>query len=632
MKSIINKHLLTTVLLIVLSCIAGKLHAQSQNLIFRNITPDEGLPVNSVTDVAQDSYGYIWIGSWDGVYRYDGSSFERISNSGRYVTADKKGGVWISYNRIVNGKGTVAYYNSSKDSLSFFDIQGREGGFPLLTVDATGIVWTESEIGLYFFNEATSAFEPDSIARPEYVNIQFITHENGSISFFYRDPTGKWGIGNRSKSGALQYKDFPNDLNNPDSNLAFNASSIPKLEAYLDNGILLVNEFGWACKENFSSEWTFVKPDRPEILSNIGDIITHNHELYVRHINALTKFDIQTGKTTTYRHNPLNPKSILPEEQLAARARLFIDHQGVLWIPSFSYGFSRLNLYESDFGLLRFEDGIPVRDVISSVELEDGSFWIGSRIDENGLIHFNSAGEIIKRYTGPFNSPPGRSVSDKLSHPFVWSLALGSDGSIWAGTGSPGPNEGGLNRIRPGSDKITRFKYNPDDEASLYQGNWVMDIIEDGSGRIWISDFSQIAWIDPETEIITRYQHPQNKGLEENDRIFMMKTDTGDLIISFQNNTYYRIHHKDLSTEIIDLRFDWDRFTAIYMQDLHDRYWALNSKGIGLLNSSLTAIEKWYSLEAYNFPATRISSLYFDEQNNIWLQTEKIFLIPNRYG
>ena len=609
-------------LVVVFSCIAGELQAQSQNLIFRNITPDEGLPVTTVTDVAQDSYGFIWIGSWYGVYRYDGNSFEKISDRGRYITADKKGGIWISYNRIDNGKGTVAFHNPLADSLSFFELQGWEGGFPRLTIDVTGIVWAESENGLYFFNEETNVFETDTLARSDYGYYQIIPHENGTISFFYRDTTSTWGIGNRSKSGKFQYEDFPNDRNNPDPTLSFNASSFPQMEAYLDNGILLLNEYGWAYKENFSSEWTFIKPEKPDILSNTGDMISRNQELYVRHINALTKFNIQTGNSTTYRHNPLIPKSILPEEQLFAGARLFIDRQDVLWIPSFTYGFSRLNLYKSDFGLLRFKDGIPVRDVISAVEIEDGSFWIGSRIDENGLLHFNSDGEIIKRYSGPFNSPPGRSVSNKLSHPFVWSLALGSDGSIWAGTGSPNPNHGGLNRIRPGSDQINRFKHDPDDTASLYQGNWVGEIIEDGSGRIWIMDFSQIAWIDPETEIITRYQHPQNKGREENGRVFMMKTDTGDIIISSQNNTYHRIHHKDLSTKIIDLRFDWARFTSIYKQDTHGNYWALNNRGFGVLNTSMTAIEKWYAFESFNLPATRISSLHFDEQNNIWLQSE----------
>ena len=319
MKKSVKTFLLSVALLLIMSSLVpGELHAQSQNLIFRNITPDDGLPVTTVTDVAQDAFGYIWIGTWDGAYRYDGSSFEKKSDGGRYVTPDQKGGVWIAYNRTINQTGRVAYYNSSLDSLTFFDIQVWEGFFPRITLDESNNVWAASEKGLNTFNANKGAFEKDSLARADFGHIQLISHKNRSISFFYLEPTVKWGIGNRSENGTVQYEDFPLDLNNPDPTLPFNASSIPNMEGYLDNGILLINEFGWAYKENFSSEWTFVKPDQPDILSNIGDIITHHNDLYVQHLNALTKFNIQTGTSVTYNHNPLNPKSILPAEQLNA--------------------------------------------------------------------------------------------------------------------------------------------------------------------------------------------------------------------------------------------------------------------------------------------------------------------------
>ena len=152
-------------------------------------------------------------------------------------------------------------------------------------------------------------------------------------------------------------------------------------------------------------------------------------------------------------------------------------------------------------------------------------------------------------------------------------LPVGSDGSIWAGTGSPGPDDGGLNRIRPGSDQITRFKHDPDDEASLYPGNWVADLIEDGSGRVWFRDFNQIAWIDPETEVITRYEHPEEMDIDKNEPAYLLKAANGDLIVSTQNNSYYRIHHEDLSTERIDLSFEWDLATSIYNQDMNGQFW-----------------------------------------------------------
>jgi len=606
-----------------IGCGNVELQAQSQNLIFRNITPDEGLPVTTVTDVSQDAYGYIWIGSWDGVFRYDGNTFEKKSDQGRYVTADKHGGVWISYDR---GRevGRIAYYDSKNDSLTIYEQQGWENIFPEITLDASGTAWAASESGLYYYNEYTRAFEKDSVARADFGHTELVAHENGTLSFFYLEPGVKWGIGNRSENGTILYKDYPLDLNNPDPTAPFNtSSSIPRMTNYQDNGLLLINEFGWAFKETFSSDWTFVKPDRDDIMPNRlsgRNAITHHSNLFVRHENALTKFDIETGASVTYRHNPLNTKSILPADQ--GFSDLFIDRQGVLWIPSFAYGFSRLNLYESDFGLLRNQDGTPIRDVISALELEDGTFLIGSRIEDNGLFHFNADGNIIQRYSGSFDSPPGKSVSSELSHPFVWSLAKGSDGSIWAGTGDPNPDSGGLNRLRPGSNEITRFKHDPNEEVSLYPGNWVIKILEDGSGRIWFQDFNQIAWIDPETEVITRYQHPEEMEISENEPANLLKEASGDLIVSTQSNNFYRIHHEDLNTQKINLNFEWDIPTVIYDQDMNGRFWVGNTQRFGRLDSTLTKIEKWFILDSLNVPVSVLTSLEFDEQNNLWMGSD----------
>ena len=288
----------------------------------------------------------------------------------------------------------------------------------------------------------------------------------------------------------------------------------------------------------------------------------------------------------------------------------------------FSHGFSRLNLYESDFGLLRSKDGTPIRDVISAIELEDGSFWIGSRVDNYGLLHFDAEGNIIQRYSGPFDSPPGKSVSDELSHPFVWSLAVGTDGSIWAGTGSPRPNHGGLNRIRPGTDEVTRFKHDPNNEASLYQGNWIGKIIEDGSDRIWVRTRAYLAWVDPKTEIVTRFNHPENLKISGEEELDILKTDSGDLIVSVAPNIYYRIHHEDLSTEIIDLNVAWERFTRVAVQDVNNRYWVKSNQGFGLLDSTLTSIEQWYDIETYGFPVSQIYTIQFDNENNAWFGTD----------
>ncbi|MFC3879821.1 ATP-binding protein [Algoriphagus namhaensis] len=55
----------------------------SHNAVFNNLTAEDGLPTTSVTSVSQDTFGYIWIGSWDVAFRYDGKSFEKLASLGQ---------------------------------------------------------------------------------------------------------------------------------------------------------------------------------------------------------------------------------------------------------------------------------------------------------------------------------------------------------------------------------------------------------------------------------------------------------------------------------------------------------------------------------------------------------------------
>jgi signal transduction histidine kinase/ligand-binding sensor domain-containing protein len=617
-----------------------ELLGQSENVIFRNITPAEGLPVTSVNDVTQDAFGYIWMGTWEGTYRYDGSTFERMSASGRYVEADHKGGVWISYDR----EGTVAYYSTATDSLHFYQIPDFGGRFPKIVADAAGYIWIATTRGLYRFNEATDAIEKVSPLEKSPVN-DIVAHADSSISILYSTSDEFRGIASRFTDGTFEFKEIPVNQNRTQEQGIVPENKFTLLP-FQETGVVLVHNLGWAYKEHRAAEWVLVDHGETEVLLEpLRITTTHKNNLYVVHRNGLTKFDIRSGDYSTFSHNALNIQSLLQFDQVGADFRLLIDRQEVLWIPSFAQGYTRLNLYESDFGLLRSEDGTPILDVLTAVEMEDGSFWVGTRFQENSLYHFDSDRNIIERLSGLSDSSPGKTVNNVLNHPFVWSLAQGSDGSIWAGTGSVVAGTGGLNRIRTGSNRITRFRHDPDNEASLYPANMVRSIIEDGSGRIWVSDRYSIAWIDPDTEVITRFEHPEDFGISGDEAVFILKTDTGDLIMSTQSNTYYRIHHADLSTELIGRNLELRsssravaqqqmdlkgtevdfvyRATRIAAQDSKNRFWVMDNSGFGLLDSSLTVAKKWFDIETYNFPFARLGPMRIDGNNMIWLGTDK---------
>ena len=116
--------------------LALSIRGQNTNIPFRNITSLEGLPTTSVSSVTQDSFGLIWIGTWDGVYRFNGHRYEKMAYSGRYVVADKKGGVWISQQG-----GKLSYYDSYTEQLKIFDnIDERRFVFAVVLEDGNILV------------------------------------------------------------------------------------------------------------------------------------------------------------------------------------------------------------------------------------------------------------------------------------------------------------------------------------------------------------------------------------------------------------------------------------------------------------------------------------------------------------
>ena len=74
---------------------------KGQNPAYYKIDDEKGLPSNETYQILQDDFGYIWIGSDAGLYRYDGFNFKQYSNSkqnGRgisFLQIDSKQRVWL---------------------------------------------------------------------------------------------------------------------------------------------------------------------------------------------------------------------------------------------------------------------------------------------------------------------------------------------------------------------------------------------------------------------------------------------------------------------------------------------------------------------------------------------------------
>lgn len=110
-----------------------------------NLNEESGLPSSEVYQIRQDHFGYIWLGTDAGLFRYDGVWFKQFSYSkenGRSISGlhvDTKGNLWCQ-----NFAGQI--FRVEKDSLVLFkDFSNDMRVFPQFTVDHEGSVWISSE-------------------------------------------------------------------------------------------------------------------------------------------------------------------------------------------------------------------------------------------------------------------------------------------------------------------------------------------------------------------------------------------------------------------------------------------------------------------------------------------------------
>ena len=160
-----------SVICILFFCLIFSVFSQNKNsqsfwseYVSRNWTAAEGLPGNTITDIIQDNKGYIYIGTYDGLVRFDGVNFYVMNKatipefnvvSARCVFEDSKGNLWVGSNdeglvKISNKTYTVFTMADGLPSNSVRDI----------TEDKNGNIWIGTSSGVVFINNHQEIITP----------------------------------------------------------------------------------------------------------------------------------------------------------------------------------------------------------------------------------------------------------------------------------------------------------------------------------------------------------------------------------------------------------------------------------------------------------------------------------------
>ena len=614
---------------------------------FKKYQVNDGLSENTVFCIMQDKKGFIWLGTKDGLNKFDGVNFtvyrqqqNKNSIGNNYVksiieSSDDKlyvgtdDGVYImnridetfirleetlniqkdiitsvthltfdQYNRlwIACRNDGVYIYDPAKEELK--SIQSTVYDLTKTTTwtiheDNSGEIWIGTRIGLLKYNPVKDLLEPIEGL------IELKNNGNKEILTIFESDKDKLWLGTWN-NGIIQYdkrqKKYSSFYGLKDRNLyithirAFLQYDVSNLLIGADDGLYLFNILSGECS----------RLDIPYDQYSLGD---QNVYCMTRDREGCIWIGTYFGGLNYLNTSTLSIERYLPDSQkghLSGKAvsQFCEDEKGNLWIATEDGGLNYFNTKTKEFTQ-------PVKTSyhnIHPVLLIGDELWIGTF--SRGLDIYNTQTKTIKNYRSqPYDT-------NSLDDDCIFSLYQTKKGDIYVGTSM------GLNKFNPEHDNFTRI--------GTDSITFVYDIKEDKYHNLWIASYNTgiIQW-NAKTNKWIHYNDILNKEhpavnmkatgiyIDNQERLWISSEGRGIFLYNYENDQFLQISEKDgLPNDVIYGILD-DSFGNI---------WVSSNKGLAsFAPNDLSSIKRFSAEDGlqsneFNYKASFKSSdgkLYF---------------------
>jgi len=474
---------------------------------FNNLSIKDGLSQSSPNFIFQDSRGLIWIGTEDGLNKYDGYNFiiykpeqdnNYSINNSRILTIaeDLSGDLWIG----TNGGGVNRYERKSNRFYSYLpdekDSVSLAGTIVhcILTLP-DGDIWIGTENGLSIFRPQTGKFiKPENrssflASLPRAPLNSLVTDDNDVI---YAGTTQGLFCVNMKGNNLDHYLHNPSDSQSlPDNTItALLVDNRNRLWIGTENGLARMESTGQFISVNCSAQKkgnTPAVPIKSLLQDNEGNIWIGTFG------NGLDIWSAESGNIINYSYDYNNPYSLKNNEVLS----LFKDFSGIIWVGS--NGIDIFNPKKDKFVLYDYvpytREQLVFRNIHPIYEDREGVLWIGSKSD--GLHILDRTGRIYSRWVHELSD------DNSLSSNRIRSIKEFPEGIIWIGTEDQGLNKVYLDASRrPFSFK--HYGYQPGNPNSI-TSNKIYSFFVDTSNKLWIGTDKGLTILDVETETFKQY-------------------------------------------------------------------------------------------------------------------------------
>jgi ligand-binding sensor domain-containing protein len=602
--------------------------AQSQNIRFKRLSINDGLSNSFARCILQDKYGFIWIGTDDGLNRYDGYNFHVYKNNphDKYSISssnvmnmfeDSRGELWIGTAQGLNlydrkndrfiwypklSQNPVLSITEDKDKIFWigtvtelyrFDFEDdsvriytpniiahngtnlNPGGHRVVLIDSRNNLWVGSSYGLHLYDK-----EKDSFINYYHDDKNPHSLSENDVYSILEDRTGRLWIG--TTAGL---------------NLFTNAQDRPA------NGVF-VNYQNDKYDPNSISQGTILslledKQHKLWIGIENGGLDIFNLDTFKKGVNSFVHFKNDPNRETSLSNNSIYS--------------LFQDKQGNIWIGTFGDGINLLNPGPEKFFHIMSESSIInslSNNQVNAFCEDNDLLWIGTG---EGLNRYNKRNYTFKHYLhDPLNK---KSIGSNA----VWAICKDKQGNLWVGTWG-----GGLNRFDYGTETFEHYYNNPKDTNSIGSNN-MFSIFEDSRGNLWIGTMGGgLNMFDSKKKIFIKY-NVSNSGMLSNYVQEIIEAKNGELWFANANGfSHFDIIAKrfeNFQHSMNDSTSLSSNLVSTIFEDSKGNLWMGTADGLNLFNKATRRFTRY--LIENGLPGNYIASILEDNRGNLWLGTNK---------
>ncbi|MCF8378996.1 MAG: response regulator [Bacteroidales bacterium] len=545
--------------------------AQSnESYFFEKISIREGLSHIGVNTIFQDSKGFIWVGTYDGLNRYDGINFKIFHN----IPYDSSS---LIHNRV---NSMVESYDS--------------------------LLWIGTEEGLCYFNQSTEKF--GTLKLEGFMNARI------NVTKLYEDSKHRlWILSNNNAIYIIQ-KDrssyhrvvYQSNSSNPAN--FYDIASGPDGSFYLcsNKGLIVIND---------DLEIEPVISDNPFLKQEMKSIVIQDDSLaWIGSKDGLFLTEILKQKNTTD-FKPI--KSILKGQKVNS---ILIDNESNIWVSMMEKGLNKIIPKNGDYEVKTFNpnpydiNSLPSNRIRCLYEDRQGILWIGT--PENGMIKFKLSSYAF------FNLNKVSDYNFDSGSDIVLSFAQLENKYILIGA-----RDKGVSLINCETNEIIKVPFN----FNLVANKSVSSILVDSRNIIWLRTWDGLYYLPPgsnELIEVDNVETDQEGICEDDDGNILIATSKGirKFLIGSSNDI--------AGVEVIDLQLDSEnsniRSKLLYSDPFDETIW-MGTFHHGMIHLDLNETSSLNTLKFKQYKSKPddqslqsnfISSIIRTSERDLWIGTE----------